>query len=275
MSEHVGLDIDRRFAARARANAQPGKVYLVGAGPGDPELLTLKAARLLAEAEAVVFDNLVGEAVLALVNPAARRVYAGKQAGNHALPQEEINQLLVKLAREGLKVVRLKGGDPFIFGRGGEEMEELLESGIECEVVPGITAASGISACTGIPLTHRDHARSLIFTTGHLKDDTVNLDWPALARPEQTVVIYMGLGALEIICRELIAHGLPGDTPAAAIHAGTTPRQVILTDTVAGLPEVVKRARLKSPSLIMIGSVVSLHAVLGGGCLETAVALEA
>ncbi|HRP95535.1 MAG TPA: uroporphyrinogen-III C-methyltransferase [Rhodocyclaceae bacterium] len=275
MSEQVGLDSEGVYAAKPHTKRQPGRVYLVGAGPGDPELLTLKAARLLAEAEAVVFDNLVGEAVMALVNPRARRIYAGKQAGNHALPQEEINQLLVALACEGLNVVRLKGGDPFIFGRGGEEMEELLAAGIECEVVPGITAASGISACTRIPLTHREHARSLIFTTGHLKDDTVNLDWPALARPGQTVVIYMGLGALEIISRELIAHGLPGDTPAAAIHAGTTPRQVTLIDTVAGLPGAVKRARLRSPSLIVIGSVVSLHALLNDMQAEPEVAVEA
>lgn len=275
MSEQVGLHGKGACTAKSHKKRQLGTVYLVGAGPGDPELLTLKAARLLADAEAVVFDNLVGEGVMALVNPQARRIYAGKQAGNHALPQEEINQLLVALACEGLNVVRLKGGDPFIFGRGGEEMEELLAAGVQCEVVPGVTAASGISACTRIPLTHREHARSLIFTTGHLKDDTVNLDWPALARPGQTVVIYMGLGALEIISRELIAHGLPGDTPAAAIHAGTTPRQVTLIDTVAGLPGAVKRARLCSPSLIMIGSVVSLHGLLESIEAEPELAVEA
>ncbi|MBW7859469.1 MAG: uroporphyrinogen-III C-methyltransferase [Rhodocyclaceae bacterium] len=265
MSEHSGPETESRYAAQQHPDRQPGKVYLVGAGPGDPELLTLKAARLLGEAQAVVFDHLVGEGVLKLVNPSARRVYAGKEAGNHALPQEEINRLLVDLAREGLMVVRLKGGDPFIFGRGGEEMEELLSCGIACEVVPGITAASGISACTGMPLTHREHARTVVFTTGHLKDDTVNLDWPALVRPAQTVVIYMGLGALDIISRELIAHGMPEDTPAAAIHAGTTPRQVTLTSTLRDLPALVRKERLKSPALIMVGSVVSLRELLGHG----------
>jgi uroporphyrin-III C-methyltransferase len=240
-----------------------GKVFLIGAGPGDPELLTLKAARLLARADAIVFDHLVGNGILEMANPAACRVYVGKEAGNHSLPQEDINRLLVELAAKGLTVIRLKGGDPFIFGRGGEEAEELLACGIDCEVVPGITAASGISAYTGIPLTHRDHARSVIFTTGHLKDGTVNLDWPALARPAQTVVIYMGLGALDIICRELIAHGLPGTTPAAVIHAGTTPRQVIVTADLERLADTVRAARLKAPALIMVGSVVSLHARLG------------
>lgn len=235
-----------------------GTVYLVGAGPGDPELLTLKAARLLASAEAVVFDHLVGEGVLALLNPGAQRFYAGKEAGNHSLPQDQINALLVRLAREGLQVVRLKGGDPFIFGRGGEEMEELREAGVHCEVVPGITAASGVSACTGIPLTHRDHARTVVFATGHLKDGTVNLDWASLARPQQTIVIYMGLGAVDIICRELIRHGLAPDTPAAAIHKGTTPQQVTLTATLATLASSVAETGMKSPALIIVGGVVSV-----------------
>ena len=259
-----GDDPAHRSADPASAGACRGKVFLVGAGPGDPDLLTVKAARLLARAQAVVYDNLVGEGILDLVDPAAQMIYAGKKAGQHALAQAEINRLLVELARRGLMVVRLKGGDPFLFGRGGEEMEELIAAGIECEVVPGVTAACGISACTGIPLTHRDHAGSVIFTTGHLKDGSVNLDWPALARPRQTVVIYMGLGALEIICGQLIAHGLPGNTPAAVVHAGTTRRQVTLTATLAELPAAVKKAHLKSPALIIIGTVVSLHALLGG-----------
>lgn len=235
-----------------------GTVYLVGAGPGDPELLTLKAARLLASAEAVVFDHLVGTGVMDLVNPAAQRFYAGKEAGNHSLPQDQINALLVRLAHEGRQVVRLKGGDPFIFGRGGEEMEELREAGVRCEVVPGITAASGISACTGIPLTHRDHARTVVFATGHLKDGTVNLDWTSLARPQQTVVIYMGLGAIAIICSELIKHGLPPETPAAAIHKGTTPQQVTLAATLATLARRVDESGMKSPALIIVGGVVSV-----------------
>ena len=183
---------------------------------------------------------------------------AGKEAGNHALPQHEINRLLVELAREGHDVVRLKGGDPFIFGRGGEEMQALLDAGIECEVVPGITAAAGAASATGIPLTHREHAQTLVFATGHLKDDTVDLDWPALARPRQTVVIYMGLGALEIICTQLIAHGLAADTPAAVIHAATTPRQCGVHATLATLPAAVRAAGIRAPALIMIGEVVAL-----------------
>jgi len=275
MSEHISLDTARRYAARPKTGREPGKVFLVGAGPGDPELLTLKAARVLREAEAVVFDHLVGEGVLELLNPAARRIYAGKEAGNHSLPQDQINSLLVELAREGLKVVRLKGGDPFIFGRGGEEMEELLASGIACEVVPGITAASGISACTGMPLTHRDHSRTVVFTTGHLKDGTVNLDWAALTRPQQTVVIYMGLGALDIICVELVAHGLAADTPVAVVHAGTTPAQITVTGTLDTIVGAVREAKLRSPALIIVGSVVSLHALLGQqNCIDQ-LALEA
>lgn len=236
-----------------------GKVYLIGAGPGDPELLTLKAARLLAVAEAVVYDNLVGTAIIDMIPSGARRVYAGKEAGNHALPQEEINQVLIELAREGLLVVRLKGGDPFIFGRGGEEMQMLQAAGIECTIIPGITAASGAASCAGIPLTHREHAQMLLLATGHLKEGTVNLDWEALARPCQTVVIYMGLGALDIICRELVAHGLPADTPAAVIHAATTPNQCGISGTLANLPDSVRRAGIKTPALIMIGEVVDLH----------------
>ncbi|THF65961.1 uroporphyrinogen-III C-methyltransferase [Pseudothauera nasutitermitis] len=240
----------------------PGRVSLVGAGPGDAELLTVRAARRIAEADALVYDHLVSDDILELVRPEAQRIYVGKEAGNHALPQEQINRLLVQLARQGLRVVRLKGGDPFIFGRGGEEMQELVEAGIHCEVVPGVTAAAGMAACTGIPLTHREHAQTLVLTTGHLKDGTVNLDWPALARPHQTVVIYMGLGALEIICAELTAHGLPADTPAAVVHAATTPRQQIVTAPLHALPASVRAAGLRTPSLIVIGPVVDLHHVL-------------
>ena len=238
-----------------------GKVWLVGAGPGDPELLTLKAARLLASAEAVVFDHLVGDAILALIPPGARRVYAGKEAGNHALPQSEINRLLVDLAAEGLQVVRLKGGDPFIFGRGGEEMQALRLAGHACEIVPGITAAAGAGASIGIPLTHREHAQTLVFATGHLKNDTVDLDWATLARPQQTVVIYMGLGAIDIICRELVAHGLAADTPAAVIHAATTPAQHEVIATLQTLPASVRAAGMQPPALIMIGDVVRLGEV--------------
>ena len=242
-----------------RASTHPkGCVHLVGAGPGDPELLTLKAARLIASAEVVVYDNLVGKAILELIPATARRVYAGKEAGNHALPQDEINQLLVDLARQGLRVVRLKGGDPFIFGRGGEEMQALQAAGFSCEIVPGITAAAGAGASTGIPLTHREHAQTLVFATGHLKDNTVDLDWDALARPNQTVVIYMGLGALDIICHELVAHGLPAHTPAAVIHGATTPGQCAVYSSIAALPAAVREAGLKPPALIMIGEVVGV-----------------
>ncbi len=242
--------------------ASTGKVHLVGAGPGDPDLLTVRAARLLAGCDVLVYDNLVSDAVLATVNPKARRIYVGKEAGNHSLPQDQINALLVDLARQGLEVVRLKGGDPYIFGRGGEEAEELVQAGIQCNVVPGITAASGISACTGMPLTHRDHARSVVFATGHLKDGSVNLDWPALARPHQTIVIYMGIGALQIICDQLVTHGLAPDTPAAVIRKGTTREQVTLISTLKELPGASKAAKIKSPALIIVGSVVTLNARL-------------
>jgi len=260
----------RRTGGRAgtgtTARATPGgsgRVYLVGAGPGDPDLLTVKALRLLAGAEVVVYDHLVGEGVLDLINPLARRVYAGKEAGHHALPQDEINRLLVTLAGAGQNVVRLKGGDPFIFGRGGEEMQALRAAGIECEVVPGITAAAGMAACCGIPLTHRAHAQTLIFTTGHLKDGTVDLDWPTLARPNQTVVVYMGLAALEIIGTQLMRHGLSPATPAAVVHAASTPRQRIVTAPLADLPAAVRQARMTSPALIVVGEVVALHDELG------------
>jgi len=252
---------DSSGAAPASLDQAPpvvGKVHLVGAGPGDPELLTLRAARLIANAKAVVYDHLVGDAIVDLIPPTARRVYAGKEAGNHALPQHAINQLLVDLAREGLDVVRLKGGDPFIFGRGGEEMQAVQAAGIRCEIVPGITAAAGAASCTGIPLTHREHAQTLVFATGHLKDGTVDLDWPALARPRQTLVIYMGLGALEAICTQLIAHGLPATTPAAVIHAATTPAQCGVHSTLADLPNDVRERGIRAPALIMVGEVISI-----------------
>lgn len=245
-----------------RGRRGQGRVSLVGAGPGDPELLTLRAARRIAEADVIVYDHLVGDGILDLARPSARRIYAGKEAGRHALPQDRINRLLVDLSREGLDVVRLKGGDPFVFGRGGEEMQELVAEGVPCDVVPGVTAAAGMAAATGIPLTHREHAQTATFATGHLKDGTVDLDWASLARPHQTVVIYMGLGALEIICRQLVAHGLPASTPAAVVQAATTPEQRIVTGRLDTLPEAVRQAGLKSPSLIVVGTVVNLHAVL-------------
>ncbi len=234
-------------------------VYLVGAGPGDPELLTLRAARLIASADVVVYDNLVGKDIIALIPETTQRIYVGKQAGNHTLPQEEINTLLVSLALAGKSVVRLKGGDPFIFGRGGEELERLRNQGIAFEVIPGVTAASGMAAYAGMPLTHREHAQCCIFVTGHLKDGSVDLDWPALARPRQTVVIYMGVGALPEICRQMTAHGLPPTTPAAVVQNATLPQQRVLIGTLATLPEALAGSGMVPPALIVIGEVVRLH----------------
>ena len=241
---------------------EAGKVWLIGAGPGDPDLLTVKAARLIARADVLVFDHLVGDGIMDLARPDARRIYAGKEASKHTLPQEAINKLLVDLAREGLAVVRLKGGDPFIFGRGGEELEILAASGIPFEVVPGVTAASGCAAYSGFPLTHRDHAQAVTFVTGHLKDHTVNLDWPALSRPNQTVVFYMGIGAAEEICRQMISHGLPPQTPAAVVRNGTLPTQQSLLATLETLPQRIEQAGITPPALIVVGSVVNLHAQL-------------
>lgn len=236
-----------------------GKVFLVGGGPGDPDLLTLKAARLLAQADTVVYDNLVSAAVLEHAHEQAERIYVGKKAGNHSLPQIDINSLLIELARKGKCVVRLKGGDPYIFGRGGEEAEALWEAGIPFEVVPGVTAAAGAAAYAGIPLTHRDHAQSCFLVTGHLKDESCDLDWPTLARPGQTLVIYMGLTSLPEISRQLITHGMPAETPAACIRRASLPEQKTITGTIADLPQIVHAEGIKPPALLIIGKVVSLH----------------
>ncbi|MBT9461157.1 MAG: uroporphyrinogen-III C-methyltransferase, partial [Rugosibacter sp.] len=241
------------------SHAQPGWVYLVGAGPGDPDLLTCKAARLITEADVIVYDNLVAPAILELARADAERIYAGKQRGEHALAQEEINHLLVRLAQEGKRVVRLKGGDPYIFGRGGEEVETLATDGIPFEVVPGVTAAAGVAAYAGIPLTHREHAQACVFVTGHLKDGSMNLDWPGLARRRQTVVIYMGLMGLPVLCEKLMEHGLPPEWPAAIVQHGTQPSQRTVTGTLATLPALAAAAQLRAPTLIIVGTVVTLH----------------
>jgi len=246
-------------AVIAPAACASGRVFLVGAGPGDPELLTLRAVRVLGQADVIVYDHLVSASVLDFARPGAERIYAGKRRNEHTLRQEQINALLVKLARQGRQVVRLKGGDPFIFGRGGEELQALAAHGVAFEVVPGVTAASGVSSYAGIPLTHRDHAQSCIFVTGHLKDGTADLDWPSLVRLKQTVVIYMGLGGLAEICHEMMLHGAAPDLPVAVVQEGSLASQKVVTGTLSNVPERVAQAGLKSPCLTIIGEVVKLH----------------
>jgi uroporphyrin-III C-methyltransferase/precorrin-2 dehydrogenase/sirohydrochlorin ferrochelatase len=244
--------------ARNQSSKSSGVVHLVGAGPGDPDLLTLKAHRLLQKADAVVYDRLVSHEVLALARRDAERLYVGKRRTHHCVPQAEINDRLIALARAGKSVVRLKGGDPFVFGRGGEEIEAMIAAGVAVEVVPGITAALGCAASAGIPLTHRDHAQACVFVTGHTKDGEVDLDWPMLARPRQTVVIYMGSETLPTIARQLLQHGLAASTPVALIENGTTDRERRVVGTLATIERQAMRAQLGGPTLFVIGEVVGL-----------------
>ena len=236
-----------------------GEVYLVGAGPGDPELLTFKALRLMQKADVVVYDRLVSKDILELVRRDAEKIYVGKAKSKHTLPQEEINELLAEEALKGNRVVRLKGGDPFIFGRGGEEIETLIKHDVSFQVVPGITAASGAASYAGIPLTHRDHAQSVVFATGHLRDNSIDLDWPALVQNNQTSVFYMGMTGLPIISKKLIAHGMSADMPVAIVESATMDKQKVVTGTLSTIVEKAEQEQIKPPALIIVGTVVKLR----------------
>jgi uroporphyrin-III C-methyltransferase/precorrin-2 dehydrogenase/sirohydrochlorin ferrochelatase len=245
--------------AQAEPSGGMGEVYLVGAGPGDPDLITFRALRLMQQADVVVYDRLVAQPILDMVRRDARRIYVGKERNNHVMRQEEINHLLANLAKEGRRVLRLKGGDPFIFGRGGEEIDTLAAEGIPFQVVPGITAASGCATYTGIPLTHRDYAQSVTFVTGHLKDGTMDLNWSQLAQPHQTVVFYMGLVGLAVIVDKLTDHGVSPDMPIALVQQGTTHKQKVYAGTLSTIMEVVERDPPEPPTLIIVGEVVKLR----------------
>ncbi len=265
---HLAAEIARW--AEERPSAQ-GEVYLVGAGPGDPDLVTFRAFRLMQKADVVLYDRLADPRIMTLVRREAERVYVGKRPDNHELPQDEISALLVKLALEGKRVLRLKGGDPFLFGRGGEEIEALAEHGVPFQVCPGVTAAIGASAYAGIPLTHRDHAQACVFVTGHGKDGDIALNWASLIQPRQTVAVYMGLRNLEPLIEAFMAHGASPDLPAAVVDNATRPNQRVVVATLGTLATAARTAELKGPSIVIIGTVVSLREKLEWYAAEEAV----
>ncbi len=253
---HLAREIERWGAERASPR---GEVYLVGAGPGDPDLVTFRALRLMQKADVVLYDRLTDAGVMNLVRREAERIYVGKRPDNHELPQEEISALLVKLARQGKRVLRLKGGDPFVFGRGGEEIETLAEHGVPFQVCPGVTAAIGASAYAGIPLTHRDHAQACVFVTGHGRDGKIDLDWTTLLQPRQTVAIYMGLRNLEALTAEFIARGASPELPAAIVDNATRANQRVVVGALGTLAAKARAAELGGPSIVIIGTVVTLR----------------
>ena len=258
-TDEAKLFLDEQIENFDEDIANQGEVYLVGAGPGDPDLLTFKALRLMQQADIALYDRLVHPSIVDLIRRDATKIYVGKERDNHVVRQEEINELLVKYAKEGKKVLRLKGGDPFIFGRGGEEIETLADEKVAFQVVPGITSASGCSTYSGIPLTHRDYAQSCIFVTGHLKKGKLELDWEKLIQENQTIVFYMGLVSIDIICEQLVKHGLSEMTPCALIQQGTTNTQKEFISILKDMPTVVKTKKPKAPTIFIIGGVVALR----------------
>ena len=261
--EKDARDLLQRQLKDFNVDTVQGEVYLVGAGPGDPDLITFKALRLMQKADVVVYDRLVSPPILDMVRRDAEKIYAGKAKSNHAIPQENINQLLVRLAKEGKRVLRLKGGDPFIFGRGGEELTELIDEKIDFQVVPGITAASGCASYAGIPLTHRDYSQACIFVTGHRREGGEDLNWEMLSHANQTVIFYMGLENVERICNSMKAHGRAPDTPAALVEKGTTTEQRVFVGDLDSLPGIIAQNEVRAPTLILVGEVVALHERLG------------